>query len=71
MGKLRLQVVCKGCGRQFDTGLVMDRRSFEQGTLAANYHACPHCGQRLTYKKAEYIVKEELRGPRAPGHGPR
>lgn len=59
MGKLRLWVTCKHCGREFDTHRVMDRKSFEKGTLAANYHACPYCGQRLTYKKADYLVKED------------
>ncbi|MDQ7829550.1 MAG: hypothetical protein QN122_02820 [Armatimonadota bacterium] len=64
MGKLRLSVVCKACGRTYFTGRRMDRRSFEQGTLAANYHTCPHCGVRATYRKSEYLVEEE--GPAAP-----
>ena len=64
MGKLRLRVVCKECGREFDTPLVLDRKSFARGTLAANYHTCPHCGERLTYRKADYLVSEEIREPR-------
>lgn len=59
MGKLRLGVICKQCGREFDTQLVLDRKSFAKGTLAANYHTCPHCGERLTYKKADYLISEE------------
>jgi DNA-directed RNA polymerase subunit RPC12/RpoP len=58
MGKLQLWVVCKACGREFDTRVRMDRRSFERGTLATNYHLCPHCGQRRTYAKADYVIKE-------------
>ena len=58
MGKLALWLVCRACGREFDTRLRLDRRSFERGTMAANYHACPHCGERLTYKKAEYLTRE-------------
>ena len=58
MSKLALHVVCKSCGREFDTGLRLDRRSFERGTLAANYHTCPHCGEKPTYGKAEYLVRE-------------
>jgi DNA-directed RNA polymerase subunit RPC12/RpoP len=58
MGKLALHVVCKNCGREFDTRLRLDRRSFERGTLAANYHMCPHCGEKLTYRKVDYVVKE-------------
>jgi DNA-directed RNA polymerase subunit RPC12/RpoP len=58
MGKLALYVTCKSCGREFDTRLRLDRRSFEKGTLAANYHTCPHCGQKLTYGKADYIAME-------------
>lgn len=71
MGKLHLWVTCKHCGRDYNTRLVIDRKSFEKGTLAANYHTCPHCGQRLTYKKADYLAREEPRGPRAPDPGPR
>lgn len=59
MGKLHLWVVCKSCGREFDTRLRMDRTSFERGTLAANYHRCPHCEHRSTYRKAEYVVRED------------
>ncbi|HEV8338827.1 MAG TPA: hypothetical protein VGR25_04130 [bacterium] len=59
VGKIRLWVTCKRCGRPFDTGRRMDRRSFTRGTLAANYHLCPHCGTRETYRKADYQIKEE------------
>jgi len=37
----------------------MDRPSFERGTLAANYHTCPQCGARETYRKADYAITEE------------
>src|SRR3989304_4991458 len=67
MGKLRLLVTCKRCGREFDTGRRMDRRSFEKGTLAANYHTCPHCGTRETYRKGEYRTFEEAPSPARPG----
>ena len=71
MGKLRLLVTCKHCGREFDTGRRMDRRSFEKGTLAANYHACPHCGVRGTYRKSDYLAREvNSRGDREHGAGP-
>ena len=60
MGKLRLLVTCKRCGREFDTDRRMDRRSFERGTLAANYHTCPHCRTRETYRKTDYLIREEL-----------
>jgi len=59
MGKLQLWLICKSCGREFDTHARLDRRNFERGTLAANYHRCPHCGQRLTYRKADYLTREE------------
>ena len=59
MAKLHLWLVCRSCGREFDTRLRLDRKSFERGTMAANYHACPHCGERLTYKKAEYLTRED------------
>ncbi|MDR7401790.1 MAG: hypothetical protein QN155_06155 [Armatimonadota bacterium] len=70
MGKLALWVVCGNCGREFDTGLRLDRRSFARGTLAANYHRCPHCGRRLTYRKADYRPRDEARGQEAPRAGP-
>jgi len=59
MAKLALWLICRACGREFDTRLRLDRKSFERGTMAANYHTCPHCGVRLTYKKAEYRVRED------------
>lgn len=58
MGKLQLWLRCRACGREFDTRLRLDRRSFERGTMAANYHTCPHCGEKQTYRKVEYITKE-------------
>jgi predicted RNA-binding Zn-ribbon protein involved in translation (DUF1610 family) len=69
MGKLRLWVVCKSCGREFDTRLRMDRVSFARGTLAANYHVCPDCGERHTYRKVDYLVREERAdGSHVPRH---
>lgn len=62
MGKLQLWLVCRSCGQEFDTRLRLDRRSFEMGTLAANYHACPHCSQRMTYRKPDFVVKEDVPG---------
>jgi rubredoxin len=53
-----LWVTCKACAFVFDSGLRMDQTSFDRGTLAANYHTCPQCGTRDTYRKADY----ELRG---------
>ena len=58
MAKLALWLVCRSCGREFDTRLRLDQKSFGRGTMAANYHTCPYCGERLTYKKAEYLVRE-------------
>jgi rubredoxin len=63
MASLALWVRCRNCGQRFDSGLRMDRASFDRGTLAANYHTCPHCGARGTYKKDDY----ELREAPAPG----
>lgn len=57
MAALALWVVCAACRRPFDSGLRMDRASFERGTLAANYHTCPHCGVRATYRKADYTLR--------------
>lgn len=62
MAKLQLWLVCRSCGREFDTRLRLDRKSFERGTMAANYHTCPHCGERLTYRKDEYVIKEADKG---------
>ncbi len=59
MAGFALWIRCQACGVAFDSGLRMNRMSFERGTLAANYHTCPNCGARETYKKEDY----ELRGP--------
>ncbi len=59
MARLALLVRCSACGREFDTGIRMDRRNFARATLASNYHTCPTCGQRGTYHKDNYIVRED------------
>jgi rubredoxin len=58
MARVALWVVCRNCGLGFDSGLRMDERAFARGTLATNYHACPHCGTRDTYRKADYQLRE-------------
>ena len=68
MSKLQLWVNCKACGHEFDTRVQMDRKSFERGTLAANYHLCPHCVERRTYAKADYRLKDAL--PARPASPP-
>lgn len=60
MAKLALWVRCRACGFVFDSGLRMDRASFTRGTLAANYHTCPNCGVRETYRKADYELRDAL-----------
>ena len=69
MAGLALWVTCRACGVVFDSGLRMDRTSFERGTLAANYHRCPRCGTRETYRKDDYELREALppRSARRPG----
>ncbi|MDR7519399.1 MAG: hypothetical protein QN131_06330 [Armatimonadota bacterium] len=62
MAKVALWVVCPNCGTTFDSGLRMDERSFQRGTLAVNYHTCPRCGVRETYRKGDYQTR-----PAPPG----
>lgn len=59
MARLTLMVDCAACGRSFDTGIRMDRRNFDRATFAANYHTCPECGRRGTYRKEDYRIVEE------------
>ena len=66
MAKFALWVTCKTCALVFDSGLRMDRTSFERGTLAANYHTCPRCGGRATYRKADYELRDAHPGKRIP-----
>jgi DNA-directed RNA polymerase subunit RPC12/RpoP len=58
MARLILRVQCGTCGREFDTGIRMDPRDFTRATFAANYHVCPHCGHRGTYRKEDYLPRE-------------
>ncbi len=67
MARLILMVRCGTCGREWDTGIRMDRRNFARATFAANYHTCPSCGHRGTYRKGDYRVVEERRGAGAMG----
>lgn len=59
MPRFVLIVRCPACGREFDTGIRMDRRNFARATFAANYHVCPACGQRGTYHKEDYHLVED------------
>ncbi len=65
MARVALWVVCRHCRHRFDSGLRLDEKSFRRGTLAANYHACPNCGVRETYRKADYELEEALPSRRA------
>ena len=66
MAKGALWVICYNCGFRFDSGLRMDEGSLKRGTLAANYHTCPNCGVRATYRKADYEVREAPIGRNSP-----
>jgi rubredoxin len=66
MAKVALWVRCHHCGFAFDSGLRMDERAFARGTLAANYHGCPNCGIRETYRKADYELREAPVGRTGP-----
>lgn len=68
MAKVALWVTCHNCGFHFDTGLRMDDRAFTRGTLAANYHTCPNCGVRATYRKVDYELKSAPPTPRRGAH---
>jgi hypothetical protein len=66
MAKVALWVICRACRVHFDSGLRLDRKAFERGTLAANYHTCPNCGARETYRKADYELREAPVSRRGP-----
>lgn len=67
MAKVALWVMCHNCGLHFDSGLRLDQKAFERGTLAANYHTCPNCTVREMYRKADYDLRE---APPVPRGGP-
>jgi hypothetical protein len=66
MARLALCIRCGVCGQEFDTGIRMDSRNFARATLASNYHVCPACGERGSYHKDSYIVREDPVGGRPP-----
>ena len=68
MTRLALLVRCGACGREFDTGIRIDRRNFARATLASNYHVCPACGARGTYHKEDYVTKEDAGARDAPAN---
>jgi hypothetical protein len=47
----------------------MSEEAFRRGTLAANYHMCPNCGVRETYRKVDYELQEALPGRRSARPG--
>jgi hypothetical protein len=66
MAKVALWVICRRCETAFDSGLRMDERAFTRGTLAANYHACPHCTAREVYRKVDYELRDAPVGRTGP-----
>jgi DNA-directed RNA polymerase subunit RPC12/RpoP len=56
VARLALLVICLRCGVRFDTAVRTDTESFRKGSFVANYHRCPACGERATYRKADYLV---------------
>jgi len=48
----------------------MATRNFAKATFAANYHSCPHCGQRGTYRKDDYATRPDgVAGDAPPAAG--
>lgn len=66
MAKLALLLRCVDCGREFDTRIRMAARNFAKGTFAANYHTCPHCGHRGTYRKEDYLTRVDTAADAPP-----
>jgi hypothetical protein len=58
MARFALLVRC-GCGHEFDTGIRIEERNFARATFASNYHTCPRCGVRGTYRKDDYRPRRE------------
>ncbi|HKX17630.1 MAG TPA: hypothetical protein VJT33_06415 [bacterium] len=71
MARVALCVRCAACGREFDTGIRMDARDFARATFAANYHACPSCGHRGTYRKDDYRTGDAAQTPPSGGRAKR
>lgn len=53
---LPLELKCKTCGVQFDSAIVMNRKTFESVVLKANKHKCPN-GHVHSYDQEDYILK--------------
>jgi rubredoxin len=70
MPRLTLTVRCSHCGHEFDTGIRMEARDFARATFAANYHVCPACGRRGTYRKGDYKIGESTGSGPAASNGP-
>lgn len=53
---LPLDIKCKTCGIEFNSGIVMSRKTFKTAILKANKHQCPK-GHVHSYDKEDYIAK--------------
>jgi len=62
MPRVALHVDCKRCGTRFDTAIRTGAESFRRGSFIANYHRCPDCGVRETYRKADYRLTDARTG---------
>jgi len=52
-----LMLKCKSCGKPFNSGIVMDRKSYETATLRNNRHRCSQCGVVESYDKEDYFFE--------------
>ena len=50
-------IKCPNTDKEVNTGLSMDRMSFESATLSNNSVKCPHCGQTHTWNKSDAFLK--------------
>jgi HEPN domain-containing protein len=51
-----LELKCKTCGALFSSGIMMNRKSFENTVLKASKHKCPN-GHVDSYNKEDYVFK--------------
>jgi len=53
---LPLDIKCKTCGIEFNSGIVVNRKTFKTTILKPNKHHCPR-GHLHTYDKEDYIAR--------------
>ena len=55
----RIKIKCPSTGKPVDTGMSMDKSTFNTASISGNSFRCPECEKTHTWNKSEAFLEEE------------